>query len=168
MFKKEYLSFYLTAAIIATILYCIPMVMFVRSADYNNTYLLFIGNFLFLIVIGAFVLFFNKRKGENASTQTMRAAGHIATVFGIVLSCLAAFIAISVFIPSIYNSGGSNTVLENAPSQTGTGKTHGLVFMLFMSTIIGNLCGGSVASILIPITARKDQTKDKKSEVLNN
>ena len=168
MFKREYLSSYITSAVIATVLYAIPMVFFLKNADYQKTYLLYIGNFLFLISIAVFVLVFNRSKGENASTQTLKAAGHVATLFGVILSVVVATIALVIFVPDIFGSGKSETLLSNAPAETGTGKTNGLVFILYMNTIIGNFSGGSIASILMPITVRRDQTKDRKSEVLNN
>ena len=43
-------------------------------------------------------------------------------------------------------------------AQTGTGKTHGLVFFVFMCAVIGNICGGSFASIMLPYTAKRNQT----------
>lgn len=168
MFKKELLTSYITTAVVATLVYSVPMIIFLKAADYNSTYLLFVGNFLFLGAVAMFVWSLNKRKGENASTQTMRAAGHVATIFGIIVSCIITLIALFIFVPDIFNSDQSGVVLKDAPSQTGTGETNGLVFLLFMNTIIGNFCGGSIASILIPITARKNQTKDSKSNVLNN
>jgi hypothetical protein len=168
MFKREYLSDYLISAVIATIVFAIPMIIFLNAANYQETYLLYIGNFLFMIAIGVFVYAFNRRKSDNASTQTLKAAGHVATILGVILSVIVATIALVIFVPDVFGSGKSDTILENAPAQTGTGKTNGLVLVLYMSTIIGNFSGGSVASILIPITAKRDQTKDKKSEVLNN
>jgi hypothetical protein len=81
---------------------------------------------------------------------------------------VVATIALVIFVPDIFGSGKSETLLSNAPAETGTGKTNGLVFILYMNTIIGNFSGGSIASILMPITVRRDQTKDRKSEVLNN
>lgn len=137
------------------------MIIFIKSAEYEATWWLYVGNALFLVVIALYMLAFNKGQRENASTQTMIAAGHITTIVGIIISSIVSAIALSVFVPG-------DTVLENAPAQTGTGETNGLVFILFMNAIIGNLCGGSFASIIVPYTARKNQTKDKKSEVLNN
>lgn len=168
MFKKEYLSSYIKWGIISAIAFCIPMIIFVSSAKFSNTWWLYVGNVLFLICIASFMLSFNKKKGEDPSSQTMVAAGHITTVAGIIISLIVAIIALVMFFPDIFSSGQSDTVLENAPSQTGTGKTHGLVFMLFMNTIIGNLVAGSVPSILLSYTAKRNQTKDRKSEVLNN
>ncbi len=161
MFKKEYFFSYIKWGALAALAYCILMISFIRSDAFSGAYLMYIGNVLFLIVIALYMLFFNKGQAENASTQTMTAAGHIATAVGIIISCIVAAIAVAVFIPS-------DTVLANAPAVTGTGKTHGLIFMVFMNTIIGNLAGGSFASIILPFSARKDQTKDKKTEALNN
>lgn len=168
MFKKEYLFSYIKWGVISAIAFCIPMIIFISSADYSATWWLFAGNVLFLVTIAWYMIEFNKSKGENASTQTMVSAGHIATILGIVISCIVALIALPIFIPDIFSSGISDKALEDAPSQSGTGKTHGLVFFVFMNAIVGNVSGGSFSSIIVPYTARKNQTKDKKSEVLNN
>jgi len=168
MFKKEYLFSYIKWGILAAIAFCIPMILFIKSDDYTATWWLYLGNVLFLVISAIHMLVFNKNQNENASTQTMMAAGHITTLMGIVISCIVAVIALMIFIPDIFNSGISAKVMEDAPSQTGTGKTHGLVLFVFMNAIIGNFCGGSFSSILIPYSARKNQTKDKKSEVVNN
>lgn len=168
MFKKEYLSSYLTFSILAAIAFCIPMIIFVSSDNFRSAWWLYVGNILFLLSIVFFMLSFNRKKGEDASTQTMVAAGHITTALGIIISLIVAVAALLIFVPDIFNSGQSDAVLENAPSQTGNGKTHGLVLMLFMNTIVGNLVAGSFPSIILSYTAKKDQTKDRKSEVLNN
>jgi uncharacterized protein (UPF0333 family) len=163
MFKREYLISYIKWGVIAAIAFCIPMVIFVNSAQYEKSWLLYLGNVLFLVVIAAYMLSFNKSRGENASTQAMNAAGHIATVVGIIISCIVGLIVLSA-------AGvlGGNNVMEDAPAQTGTGASHGKVFFVFMNAIIGNLAGGSFASIILPYSARKNQTKDRRSEVLNN
>ena len=168
MFKKEYLVSYIKWGIISAIAFSIPMIIFVNSEDYQNTWWLFVGNGLFLVAIAAYMLSFNKMKGGDASTQTQMAAGHIATVIGIIISCIVSAIAIAIFIPDEFSPGISDKALENEPAQTGTGKTHGLVFFVFMCAIIGNLCGGSFSSLMLPYTAKRNQTKDRKSEVLNN
>lgn len=168
MFKKEYLPSYLMYGFLAALLFCVPMFIFVSSAKFSNTWWLYVGNVLFLLGIVFFMLRFNKKKGEDTSTQTMVAAGHITTAIGIIISIIAAIIALLIFVPDLFNSGQSDKVLENAPAATGTDKTHGMIFMMFMNAVIGNLVAGSVPSILLSYTAKKDQTKDRKSEVLNN
>lgn len=160
MFKKEYLSSYIKWGIISAMGFCIPMILFIKAADYRSSWWLYVGNAVFLAAIAVYMLAFNKSHAENASTQTMVAAGHIATVIGIIVSCVVAGIVLALF-------GGGETMAD-APAQTGTGDTHGLIFFVFMNATIGNLCGGSFSSLLIPYSARKNQTKDKKSEFVNN
>jgi uncharacterized membrane protein YhaH (DUF805 family) len=168
MFKKEFLLSNIKWGIIGAIVFCIPAIIFIKSADYRATWWLYLGNALFLVVIAVYMLAFNKGQRENASTQTMMIAGHSATIFGIIISCIVAFIALLIFIPDIFSSGLSEKAMDDAPAFTGTGKTHGLVFFVLMNATIGNLCGGSFSSILIPYSARKNQTKDRKSEFVNN
>jgi len=168
MFKKEYLVSYITWGIIAAIAFLIPTLIFINSENYAQTWLLFLGNGFFLVVIAIYMLTFNSKRGGDVSTQTQMAAGHIATAIGIIISCIAAAIAIAVFIPDVFSPGLSDKALANAPAQTGTGKTHGLVFFVFMCAVIGNICGGSFASLMLPYAAKRNQTKDRKSEVLNN
>ncbi|HEX8357324.1 MAG TPA: hypothetical protein VF610_07940 [Segetibacter sp.] len=162
------MSSYIKWGIISAISFCIPMIIFIASADYAATWWLFAGNVLFLVAISLYMITFNKNNGGNVSTQTMVAAGHIATGIGILLSCIVAAITLFVLIPDIFSQGISDKAMEGAPSETGTGKTHGMVFFVFMNAIIGNVSGGSFSSILIPYSAKRNQTKDKKSPVVNN
>lgn len=168
MFKREFIGFYLKTGIVASILYTIPMIMFLNSASFSSTYLLFIGNMLFAFAVAILLYIYNNSRGGNASTQNMKAVGHIASITGVIIATIIAAIALVIIVPDILSSGKSETAFENAPSQTGTGKTNGLVFVLLMNTIIGNFTGGSLAALIVPITAKKDQTKDRNSEVLNN
>lgn len=168
MFKKEYLSSYLIYGMLSAILFCVPMIIFLSAAKYSAVWWLYVGNVLFLLSIIFFMIRFNKKKGEDASTQTMIAAGHITTVTGIIISIIVAIISLFIFVPDLFNSDAADRVLQNAPAGTGTGKTHGMIFMLFMNAVIGNLVAGSVPSIILSYTAKRDQTKDRKSEVLNN
>jgi hypothetical protein len=73
-----------------------------------------------------------------------------------------------LYVPDIFGSGTSDTVMENSHITTSGGRTDGLVFMLYMNAIIGNFAAGSFASIILPYTARRNQKKDKHSKVVNN
>jgi membrane protease YdiL (CAAX protease family) len=168
MFHKQNFKTYFTYALLAAIGFCIPVLFYLRSPEFIDTWLLFLGNALFLVIVSVFVLMFNKKRHENASTQNMNAAGHIVTFVGVVISALLSFILLMMYVPDIFSSGTPDTVVENAPSQTRGGKTDGLVTMLFMNAVIGNFAAGSFAAIILPYTAKRNQTKDKRSEVLEN
>lgn len=168
MFNKKFIATYLTYASIAAIAFCIPVLFYLRSPEFIDTWLLFLGNALFLIVLSIFVLVFNKKKHENASTQNMNAAGHIVTFMGVVISAILTFILLMLLVPDLFDAGPSDKIVENAPAQNQGFKNDGLVLMLFMNAIIGNFAAGSFAAIILPYAAKRNQTKDKRSQVLNN
>lgn len=163
MFKKIHWKHYLPYAVAAAIVYCIPVAFYLNRANFGAAWLLYLGNFLFLIVIVAFLFSFNRRREENASTTSMLAAGHITTAMGIVISVVLCFILLLVFVPGIFHSGTTEKVLQNAPVNTVKDKTGGLSFTMFINAIIGNQCVGSFASFMFPYTLKRDQTKEKVS-----
>jgi hypothetical protein len=168
MFKKQYITSYLIYGLLAAIAFCIAAAFYLRTPEFRDTWLLFLGNALFLVVISVYILLVNRKNNENASTQNMNAAGHIVTIVGVLLSSIICFILLMLFVPDLFSAGATDTVLEDSPAQTRGGKTDGLVFMLFMNAIIGNFAAGSFASIILPYAAKRDQKKDKSSEVLEN
>lgn len=167
MSNKSQFSSYLTYGLISAILFCIPATFFIRSGDFRQIYLLYLGNALFLIGILLFLLQYNKKRAENASTSSMLISGHLTAVTGIVIACILSLLLVFIFSPDVFSSH-PDTVLENAnPAQQGIGKPRGVLFVLFMDAIIGNFCTGSFVSLLFPYTIKKDQTKDKASEFVN-
>ena len=159
--SKIHWGHYLTYAVGAAILYCIPVVIYLNRANFTQAWLLYIGNFLFLITIVAFLFSFNNRRSENASTMSMLTAGHITTVAGIVICCILCFILLSVLVPGYLHAGAAEKVMRNAPANTVQDKTNGLSAMLFMNAIIGNVIAGSASSIIFPFSLKRDQTKEK-------
>jgi predicted ABC-type exoprotein transport system permease subunit len=161
MFKNIHWRQYLPYAIAAAVVYCIPVILYLQRANFTQAWLLYLGNFLFLLAIIFFLFSFNRKRKENAATTSMVAAGHITVVAGIVLACLLSFILLLLFVPGYLHSGTTEKVLSQAPANTVRDKTEGLSFMLFANAIIGNLCVGSASSIIFPFTLKRDQTKEK-------
>jgi carbon starvation protein CstA len=168
MFKKEYLFSYFIFGLLAAIAFCIPVMFYLRTPEFKDTWLLFLGNAFFLVVISVYILLLNKRNNENASTQNLNAAGHVVSIVGVVLACIISFILLILVVPDLFSSGTSDTVMEGSHTTTAGGRTDGLVFMLYMCAIIGNFAAGSFASIILPYAAKKNQKKDKHSQVLEN
>jgi len=160
MFKKYKLTNYIKYSIISAVLFCITVAIFVSCKNYASTWWLYVGNALFMLGVIYFIFSFNKTKNEDATTSSMIVGGHIITVMGIVISCIVSYILLIVFVPGIFASGETSTTVANAPAAIDTGKTDGLVFMVFMNAIVGNVATGSFASIILPYTAKRDQTKE--------
>jgi hypothetical protein len=160
MFQRLHLPSSLLFGAIAAFAFCVPMIYFIISANYTDTWWLFLGNLLFLIVVSIYMLVFTKRKYENPNTTLLLAAGHLVTVIGCIIASLFAFILLIIFVPGIFGSGASEKVLEGAPAHTEGGKTDGLIMFVFMSAIIGNVSAGSAVSLVLAYTAKRDQTKE--------
>src|SRR5687767_8192405 len=130
---------YLIYGLLGAVVYLIPVIIFLSNPDYSQAWLLYLGNLLFLFVIVAFLYAFNRKRSENAGTMAMLAAGHIATVFGVVISCLLAFILLVIMVPGYLEPGTTDKVLTGEPANTTYDKTRGLSFMVFVTAIIGNI-----------------------------
>jgi hypothetical protein len=89
----------------------------------------------------------------------MLIAGHITSVLGVILSVILSLIILVLFVPGLFSST-PDTVLEKAPAMGDTGNTHGLVFMVLLNAIIGNIAAGSFASLVLSYVAKRDQTRD--------
>ena len=65
-----------------------------------------------------------------------------------------------VLVPGFFGSGPADKVLTDLPAES-HGKTHGLLFMIFLNALIGNAAAGSFVAIILAYYAKPDQTKDK-------
>jgi hypothetical protein len=151
---------YLIYGLLAAVVYCIPVTVFLSDPEYSQGWLLYLGNLLFLFVIVAFLFAFNRKRSENAATLAMLTAGHIATLFGIVISCVLAFLLLVIMVPGYLGAGEADKVLTNEPANITYDKTRGLSFMVFATAIIGNFAAGSFVSIIFPFALKADQTRE--------
>src|SRR3954470_2783565 len=99
MWRQIHWRQYLPYAIAAAIVYCIPAGLYLNYADYTKSWLLYLGNLLFLFPIMLFLFSFNRKRSRDASTVTMLTAGHITTAMGIVIACLLCVVLSFVFTP---------------------------------------------------------------------
>lgn len=163
MLKNIQWGTYLIWGSVAAVAYSIPAFFYIRNSMFRDSWLLYVGNFLFLLVLAAFVITFNRKRRDNASTGAMVLTGHIVTVIGVVLSVVLALIMLSVMNSNgMFGGGRPQEVLEDTPANGGAnGRSNGLILFLIASAIIGNVSAGSFISIILPYTTKGDQTKEK-------
>lgn len=161
MFRNIHWPVFLKHGLIAAIVYCVPVFVFIKHALFGDAWVLYLGNFLFLIVVVVFLIRFNDKKNDNASSVSMFAAGHLVTAIGIVMSCLICFILLVLLIPGLLHSGQTEKILRGTPANSIHDKTNGLAFMVFANAIIGNIATGSFVSIVFPFSLKSDQTTEK-------
>ncbi|HEY4064998.1 MAG TPA: hypothetical protein VGM30_24005 [Puia sp.] len=163
MQKNMFWSRILAHAIVAALLYSLAVFFFLRDSAYSESWLLYLGNALFMAVIAVFLILFNNQRGKNASSMAMLKASTLTTAMGAALSVLLCFLLLSLMIPGLFHTGQPQKVLTGEPASTIQDKTHGLLFMIAASATLGNIATGMFVSIIFPFTLKGDQTREKAS-----
>lgn len=148
---------YFNYAITAAFLYCLSVWIFIRDASFTDSWMLYVGNTLFSCVIAVFIFRYNRKRDEKASTIKMMIAGLITTIKGVIVSCIISFLLLWIFAPKAINPA-SNTAekLIKSPVQL-NGKSNGLVMILYMNAINGNISMASFLCIMLPFAVTKSQ-----------
>src|SRR5947199_9769869 len=97
--KMKILRYFISSAIIRAVLYSIPLIIFLWDGKFNQAWLLYAGNALFLCDVFIFEIYYGKRHEMKASPLY---AGLAVTIIGIVFFCILAVIAIAVIAPQIF------------------------------------------------------------------
>ncbi len=165
MEKQEVLPV-ITYAVIAALMYIIPMAVFMQYESFVKTWILYLGCFLFGIPIAIYMVRLTKNRKIRTKTTSMLIRGHLVTITGIVICAVAVLVALLIDVPNIFTSQQAETVLTRAPPQMQDGETNGLVLILFMTAVIGNFTAGSFFSIILAYTAKLNQTHDQEPDFL--
>src|SRR5689334_16589363 len=112
MLKKLNKKATLITGIIAGVAFCIPAFIYIRSANYENTWMLYMGSFLFMIVVWIHTMIESKKRDNNESTVALMFASHMGTMVGIVVSCILCFLLLSLLVPGYLSSGHPKTLVE--------------------------------------------------------
>lgn len=164
MLRKVDIRSTLITGALGAILFCIPVFIYLRLANYDESWLLYLGSILFMIVMWVHTMRDSKKRANNnESTVALVFASHVATITGVIFSCLLCFLLLVLLVPGYMQSGGADTVLEDAPANMVQDKTEGLSFSVFMAATVINFSVGSFAGIILPFYLKRNQTRDSKS-----
>ena len=142
---KKFPRYLIKYGILPAIFYTIPLAIFVKDEKFSETWLLYLGNALFLCYIFIFGIFYAKQ--QNIKISPINAALAV-TLMGVIFSCVLAIATVFIFAPGWFNIGSSNQVLKNTPAALPDKHSHGAIFILFANVIIGNFAAGSFSSVL--------------------
>ncbi len=162
MFKSPFLKIYLSFAVAAALVYLIPVYFFITKADYTRSWLLYLGNFLFMIVIGVFLFFISRVRLKNNGMFGLMFTGEKQVLRSTALALLLSLILLVILVPGLLESGVAGKVIINKPANTIHDKTNGLDFMVIANAIIGNISSGSFASIILPPSLTKKSPEEIK------
>ena len=159
MFKTHNLKQYMVYGIVAAILYCIPVTFYLKNVTWSQSWLLYLGNALFMMMIASFLLIFNRRRNKNASSMSMMKGGVTVTVLGIVISCVICALLLTIMIPGLFHARPEK-ILTGEPANSVPDKAHGPVYLVFFNALMGNISTGLFVCIIFPFTLKGDQTKE--------
>ncbi len=143
----------------AGLIYCIPVFFFIQEANYTQAWLLYLGNFLFMVIISVYLLFISRWKNENRGTLSLMGTGEKEVIFGTIVATVLASILLVILIRGLFGNGIPGKVLSDRPVNIIRDRTHGLDFMVLTNAVTGNFVTGSFVSILLPPSLKKYRRK---------
>jgi hypothetical protein len=158
MLKSIHWRQHFAYALAAAVAYCIPVIVLLANPSFSLIWLLYLGNALFLIAIVGHLFLFNRQRSGDAHSMAMMTASMITAVMGILIAFVLCWILVVSMVPGLFHAGVADKTLARAPASTIGEKTHGLLFMIFMSVSVGNFVVGLFASIIFPFTLKGNQT----------
>jgi len=164
MAKKKRWSSYLKYAAVAALVYAVPMFLYLRNAAFESTWLLYLGNGLFLAFMFLFVIMYNKKKEADANTLSTLAATHMATLLAIGILLIVATVCILFMVPGLFDSGPAEKTMKDTPANMIHGHTNGMLYILYLDLIVGNFTAGSFVGIITSYTAKRNQTRERLPE----
>lgn len=154
---KKILLYFIKYSILPAIVYIIPLVIFILDKTFSETWLLYLGNALFLCYIFVFVIYYARQQNKITSPLT---AGLAVTLIGIVFTCILVPLVLVIFAPGVFHIGSSTQAFQNTPAALPNKNSHGVIFMLFASATIGNFTAGSVSSVLAAGATKHTKMRD--------
>lgn len=162
LFRKVNWRSTITSACMAAILFSIPAGIYIYSATYRSSWLLYLGCFLFFAVIWVHTLRESRKKANNESTVALIFSSHVTTLCGIVLSCIICFLLLIILVPGYLAPGMAGKVMTGEPVNVVADKTGGMSFQLFMAATMINFSVGSFTSIILPFAVKQNQKRDNR------
>lgn len=162
MFRKINFRNTVLYALTGAVLFCIPVIIYLYRAHYSQSWLLYMGSFLFFIVMWMHTMRDSWTRGHNESTVALVFASHITTILGVVLATFFSFLLLVLFVPGYLDRGMADKVLPDEPANTIHDKTNGLSFQLFFAATVINFSVGSFTGIILPFYAKRNQMRDSR------
>lgn len=162
---RKHLKEYALWGSISAVCYMIPVLIFMSNHKYENLYLLYVGCALFMPPMFFYAYRLLNRPYDRKRATSMVIAGHLATIAGVIISCILVTIAMLFFFPDLYHSQPSQAIIPNANAQNLVDQPGDLLFMIIATAVIGNFGVGSFITLLTSYSGKRDQMKDSPSNL---
>ena len=150
MSSRPYIRQSVIFAVAAAIAYCTPVYFYIRQSDYTASWMLYLGNFLFMTVISIFIFYYSRLNIPNKGIVSLIIAGQKEVFLSIGIGFVISFILLVILVPRLFGGGMPGKIMANKPANTIQTRTNGLEFIVLVNSIIGNFVTGAFVSILLP------------------
>ena len=154
MIKSPVLKIYVGFAFAAALVYAMPVYIFIGKADYTKSWLLFTGNFLFMLVIGSFLFYISRSGLRPGRMLAVITAGQKQVLRSVILCLITGIVLLIILAPGKF--------MINNPANTIHDKTNGLDFMVIANSVIGNFFTGSFITVILAASLSGHIKKKKK------
>lgn len=147
------LTDYLVTGLIATIAYCIPLAYFFKNELVTNSWVLYIANLIFTIVVVIATTYINKRIHDETSIVKM-------VFIGVKITMTSVLIAIPFVIALYYLLGN-----HHITSSTTYNSLNLTLPMLLINLVIVNIFLGSFAVLIAALIFNKYPKNSKGRDI---
>jgi len=141
-------AFYWKYSVWAAVLNTLSIVVFLFNRQYQNTWILYVGNILFCAVILMGVFRGYHRVHDTASVRSSTMMGIKITIYGILLAILLCVVVL------VINSMFTGLNDKSEPTQSGRGD---VLFIILSNTIAVNAILGGLAAVIGATVVKKNQ-----------
>lgn len=157
MERPKFFIGYLGFAFSGAIAYGFAAFYFIHQAQYSDTWVLYVGNFLFMAVIVGFLFYLSRKMEAGMKSLPLIKAGISTTILGIIFSVLISSILLLILVHGLTGRGVPGRVMTGKPANTIHDRTNGLDFMVLINSIIGNFVTGAFVSVIFAASLFKNK-----------
>jgi hypothetical protein len=156
---KDFAKRYLLRGFIAACIYCIVVVVFLYRKHFEDIWLLFLGNGLYLLAVSVVVFLSNKAHKFSQSPVTSAISGHVLSLTGAAISVALSLLLYLLFYLGIDGSKGE--ALHGSPAEMShNAPNNGIIFVLIVVAALGNTITGFFAAVITSFTSFTSSRKE--------
>src|SRR5476651_662881 len=129
IFNRRHIIEYFVYGLLASVLFIIPVLIFLNRAQYAHLYYICGGTALFMFTIFFYALQLVNRPYDSKRAVSMLIAGNLATLAGVMFSAFFVLISFLIKYPGLFSSIPTENVLRNAPASLQSNNPSDLLFM---------------------------------------
>ena len=145
MAGKSNISYLSRFGIVSAIIYCIPVIFFLKDRRFSDTWLLYLGSALFLVITFVFGIVYGSRKIDDPAKAYN---GFIVTILGVIACVILVLLLTLILTPDVYGIGSANDVLKQTPAALTKNGNHGILFIMLANAAIVNFAAGAFSAVM--------------------